>query len=69
MSYVVTQRGVRFLGDSSRMIYHDLLYEVDGSEGCDIDRILREGTGVGFFPDKREQAKLEGYSPCPICNG
>jgi hypothetical protein len=69
LSYVITERGIRFLGDSKRMLFHDLLYEEEGTDGCGIDLILEEGHAVGFFPDKREQARMEGFEPCPKCMG
>ena len=69
MSYVVTERLNRFLGDSKNMIFHDLLYEEEGTDGCGVDLILEEGHAVGFFPDKREQARMEGYEPCQKCMG
>ncbi len=69
MSYIITHRGNRFLGDTVRMVFHDLLYEVEGPDGCNVDEILMEGEAVGFFPDKRDQAMIEGYAPCQKCNG
>ena len=67
MSYVVNERGNRLLGDSVNMLFHDLAYEVEGPDGCNIDLILEEGYAVGFFPDKSEQARMEGFMPCPKC--
>jgi hypothetical protein len=69
LSYVISQRIGRFLGDTEQMQFHDLLYEVEGDEGCGIDSVLREGNSVGFFPDRAAQAKQEGFKPCPKCIG
>ena len=69
MSYVINQRGNRFLGDTEKMMFHDLAYEVEGHDGCNVDWILEEDNAVGFFPDKGEQAKTEGFKPCPKCMG
>ena len=69
MSFVINERGrLRFLGDSGRMEYHDLLYEAEGQEGCGVDDIIRRASAVGFFPDKGEQARMEGFKPCRKCN-
>jgi hypothetical protein len=67
LSYVISARGGRFLGDTERMEVHDLLYEVEGPDGCGIDETLKDGKAVGFFPDRAEQAKIEGFKPCPKC--
>lgn len=67
MSYVISQRAGRYLGDSESQVVHDLLYEVEGEDGCNIDAILRNGSAVGFFPDKKEQVRMEGFTPCPEC--
>jgi hypothetical protein len=69
LSYVISQRSGRFLGDTEDMEFHDLLYEVEGDEGCAIDAILKKGTAVGFFPDRAGQAKEEDFKPCPKCIG
>jgi hypothetical protein len=51
------------------MVFHDLLYEEEGPDGCHIDQVLENGSAVAFFPDKKDQAKIEGFKPCPICIG
>ena len=67
MSYVISARGGRFLGDTGKMEVHDLLYEMEGPDGCAIDEVLKNGDAVGFFPDRADQAKEEGFKPCPKC--
>lgn len=69
MSYVISERAGRFLGDTELMEFHDLLYEVDGEHGCNITAILDRGVAVGFFPDRAGQANIEGFKPCPKCIG
>jgi hypothetical protein len=49
------------------MEVHDLLYEMEGPDGCGIDEVLKNGDAVGFFPDRADQAKEEGFKPCPKC--
>jgi hypothetical protein len=69
LSFMINERGrMRFIGDTEKMEYHDLLYEIEGQEGCGIDDIFRKESAVGFFPDKANQARMEGYKPCRKCN-
>ena len=60
--------GNRFIGDTSKMVFHDTLYEKKFStdQTCNIDKIKTNKIKT-FSPDKKSQAIKEGFKPCPIC--
>jgi len=59
--------GKRFIGDSSKKIVHDTLYEKKYLIGeCKIDEIKTKNIKT-FSPDTLEQAKKEGFKPCEYC--
>jgi len=60
--------GKRFIGDTSKNIVHDLLFEkkYTAPKGCQIDEIKIECIRI-FSPDELEKAKREGYRPCKYC--
>jgi hypothetical protein len=55
--------GKRFVGDSSKNIVHDQLFE---QTDCRIDEIKDECVRT-FSPDTLEKAKAENYKPCKQC--
>jgi len=66
MSYSVTRRSVRYLGNRATKEVHDL-----GNEWpiCQVDDILRGGHAVGFIPDTLVEARSDGYDACHWCIG
>ena len=58
--------GKRFIGDTSKNIVHDLLFEKKHTGDCLIDEIKTIHIKT-FSPDKLEQAQEEGFKPCERC--
>ncbi len=59
--------GKQFIGDTSKNIVHDTLFEKEHIIGqCKIDEIKEECVRT-FSPDTLDQAKKEGYKPCKYC--
>lgn len=59
--------GKNFIGDTSKNIVHDQVYEKKYIIGqCKIDEIKEECIRT-FSPDTLDQAKKEGYKSCKYC--
>lgn len=59
--------GKTFIGDTSKNIVHNQVYEKEYIIGqCKIDEIKEECIRT-FSPDTLEQAKEEGFRPCKYC--
>jgi len=59
--------GKRFIGDTSKNIVHDTLFEKEHIIGkCKIDEIKEECIRT-FSPDTLEQAKKDEFRPCKYC--
>ena len=60
--------GKRFIGDKSKMIFHDSCYESGPARvgGCRIDHIATKDVKT-FDPDGISTAIEEGFAPCPEC--
>jgi hypothetical protein len=61
------RRGERYLGNVERMEVHDLDNEKSGTQGCQIDEIIKNGNDRPFT--SRQSAHAAGNDDCFWCLG
>ena len=58
----------RFVGDKRNKIVHDLLFEAKSARvrSCSLGELRAKDAQI-FDPDTLDEAKSQGFSPCPVC--
>jgi hypothetical protein len=59
--------GKKFLGDTYKKEVHNLDREDTATGGCQINKIIREGHAITFYPDTLTEAHRLGYDNCVKC--